>query len=51
MSIEFSQALTANTVVGTEALLNTCLLNEKTKKRKFKYLKNSPSHRKFCLLC
>ena len=38
MSIEFSQALTANTVVGTEALLNTCLLNEKTKKRKLAVL-------------
>ena len=32
MSIEFSQALTANTVVGTEELLNTCLLNEKINK-------------------
>lgn len=33
MSIEFSQALTANTVVGTEELLNTCLLNKKKKKK------------------
>ena len=31
MSIEFSQALTANTVVGTEELLNIYLLNEKIK--------------------
>ena len=33
MSVEFSQALIANTVVGTKELLNTCLLNGKKKRK------------------